>query len=95
MLLYLPKITTGPAFLGLNFQGNQRVEVDPKGKFLALQQAEVIYRLYQKNPFGGVTEAPPPGKRAGHLMGCHLRDCPHEIPPEDRGHYLDFAHNSG
>ncbi|MEX1113991.1 MAG: acetylxylan esterase [Akkermansiaceae bacterium] len=64
---------------------------DPRGEFLALQQAEIIYQLYQKNPFGGVTEAPPPGKRVGHLMGYHLREGPHEITPEDWGHYLDFA----
>jgi hypothetical protein len=64
---------------------------DPKGEFLALRHAEPVYQLYRKDPFGGVTEVPPPGKQVGNLMGYHLRQGPHDITPEDWTHYLDFA----
>jgi hypothetical protein len=40
-------------------------------------------KLYQKDPFGGVTEPPPPGRHVGKRMGYHLRQGPHAITPED------------
>jgi hypothetical protein len=64
---------------------------DPKGEFLALEHAGAVYRLYQKDAFGGVTTPPPPGRQVGHLMGFHLRQGKHDITAEDWEHYLDFA----
>jgi len=64
---------------------------DPKGEFLALMHARKIHQLYHKDPFGDVTETPPPGKSVGNRMGYHLRQGTHDITPEDWQHYLEFA----
>lgn len=63
---------------------------DPRGEFLAAQNAEPVYALLGKRGLG-VESMPEPDHPVGETIGYHVRSGDHEITPYDWERYLDFA----
>lgn len=64
---------------------------DPRGEFLALKNAEPVYRLFGEAGLG-VAEFPPVNTPLGRgALGYHVRAGKHDITAYDWAQYLDFA----
>ncbi len=63
---------------------------DPRGEFLSLKHAEMVYRLLGAEGLG-VEEMPPKDEPVGGTMGYHIRSGGHDLTPYDWEQYLDFA----
>jgi hypothetical protein len=63
---------------------------DPKGEFLAAQQASVVYQLFDQ-PALSEQEMPPPDQPIHTTIGYHLRTGKHDVTAYDWRQYLKFA----
>lgn len=63
---------------------------DPRGEFLAAQQAGPVYELLGCRALS-VGEMPAVNRPVGWTVGYHVRSGDHEITPYDWERYLDFA----
>ncbi len=63
---------------------------DPKGEFMACQNADPVYRLLGVAGFG-VDAMPPVNMPVGKTIGYHLRKGKHDITEYDWKQYLAFA----
>ena len=63
---------------------------DPRGEFLAAQNAEPVYRLFGLAGLN-VNEMPPPDQSVGNFVGYHLRSGDHDVTAYDWTQYLNFA----
>lgn len=63
---------------------------DPRGEFLAIKNAEPVYRLFNQ-PGLGVDEFPGVDRPVGTVMRYHMRTGKHDINEYDWRQYLDFA----
>jgi hypothetical protein len=63
---------------------------DPKGEFLSLVHADLVYRLLG-TPGLGVTEMPPVNQPVGKMNRYHVRTGKHDITEYDWEQYLSFA----
>lgn len=63
---------------------------DPRGEFLAAENAEPVYRLLGRAGLG-VDDMPPSDKSVGDFIGYHVRTGDHDVTAFDWEQYLDFA----
>ena len=63
---------------------------DPRGEFLALKNAEEVYRLLGADGLG-VEEMPPIDQPVAGAMGYHIRSGGHDLTTYDWEQYLNFA----
>ena len=64
---------------------------DPKGEFLALVNAQPVYRLFGERGLGTDQFPAPDRALRGDRLGYHLRPGVHDITPYDWVQYLEFA----
>ena len=64
---------------------------DPKGEFLALVNAQPVYRLFGERGLGTDQFPAPDRALRGDRLGYHLRPGAHDITPYDWAQYLEFA----
>ncbi|MDR1963346.1 MAG: acetylxylan esterase [Planctomycetaceae bacterium] len=64
---------------------------DPQGEFLSAFYADPVYRLFETDGFGGVTEMPPVNQSVGNRIGYHRREGKHDIIEFDWIQFLKFA----
>jgi hypothetical protein len=64
---------------------------DPKGEYLACQQADPVFRLLRSEGFEGAPPEPVLGQSTGGTIGYHRRAGQHDITQVDWWDYLAFA----
>jgi hypothetical protein len=63
---------------------------DPRGEFLAGQNAEPVYALFGK-PGLGVAQWPPVNQPVGEFIGYHIRTGKHDVTNYDWQQFLRFT----